>query len=81
LRNGCILVCSTLDPGLAPLMLAAGAVVVERGGILSHGAIVARQIGLPAVAVSQATRLLRDGQIVVVDGHQGCVLCLREDES
>ena len=59
-------------------MLAACAVVVERGGMLSHGAIVARQIGLPVVVVSQATRLLHDGQVVVVDADRGCVLCPAE---
>ena len=77
-RNGFVLVCSTLDPGLVPLMLAACAVVVERSGMLSHGAIVARQIGLPVVVVSQATRLLHDGQVVVVDAGRGCVLCPAE---
>jgi pyruvate,water dikinase len=77
-RNGFVLVCSSLDPGLVPLMLAACAVVVERGGMLSHGAIVARQIGLPVVVVSQATRLLHDGQVVVVDAGRGCVLCPAE---
>jgi pyruvate,water dikinase len=78
LRNGFVLVCSALDTGLVSLMLAASAVIVERGGILSHGAIVARQIGLPVVVASQATRLLRDGQVVVVDADRGCILCAPE---
>lgn len=80
LRNGFVLVAPSLDPGLAPLMLAACAVVVERGGILSHGAIIARQVGLPVVVASQATRLLRDGQVVVVDADQGRILCRPENK-
>ncbi len=79
-RNGAVLVCSALDPGLVALLLTACAVVVERGGMLSHGAIVARQIGLPVVVASQATRLLHDGQVVVVDADRGCVLCPVEGE-
>ena len=72
---GSVLVCTSLDTGLTPLLLRTAAVVVERGGLLSHGAIVARQLGIPAVVLAGARQLLRDGQVVVVDGDRGCLLC------
>ncbi|NLF68082.1 MAG: hypothetical protein GX575_03395 [Candidatus Anammoximicrobium sp.] len=72
---GSVLVCPSLDTGLTPLLLRAVAVVVERGGLLSHGAIVARQLGIPAVVLAGAGQLLRDGQVVVVDGDRGCLVC------
>ena len=75
---GSVLVCPSLDTGLTPLLLRAAAVVVERGGLLSHGAIVARQLGIPAVALAGAGQLLRDGQVVVVDGDFGCLVCQEE---
>ena len=73
--RGFVLVCASLDTGLTPLLLRAAAVVVERGGLLSHGAIVARQLGIPALVLADASQLLRDGQMVVVDGDRGCLLC------
>ncbi len=75
LPAGSVLVCSSLDTGLTPLLLRVAAVVVERGGLLSHGAIVARQLGIPAVVLPNASQLLRDGQMVVVDGDGGGLLC------
>ena len=55
-----------------PLFLTAGALVMEVGGIMSHGAVVAREYGIPAVVgVKGATRLLRDGEIIEVDGATG----------
>ena len=62
------------DPGWTPLFLKVGGVVVELGGMLSHGAVVAREYGLPAVVnVPGATTVLKDGQMVTVDGRQGVV--------
>jgi phosphohistidine swiveling domain-containing protein len=72
-----ILVCPSTDPGWAPLFLNARGLVVERGGVLSHGAIVARDFGIPAVACPQATRQLRDGDTVRVDGNQGRAFVLK----
>jgi pyruvate,water dikinase len=70
--NGDIIVSSVIDPGLTPLFGVAAGVVVEMGGMLSHGAIVAREYGIPAVAnVRDATRLLRDGERVAVDATLG----------
>ena len=66
-----VLVCPSTDPGWTPLFLNAVGLVVERGGMLSHGAIVARDFGIPAVVCPEATRLLRDGDRVHLDGDRG----------
>ncbi len=72
LRSGEILVTRATDPGWTPLFSIAGGLILERGGLLSHGAIVAREFGIPAVAgVDNATRLIRDGMQVALDGHSG----------
>ena len=71
-----ILVCASTDPGWTPLFLNACGLVVERGGVLSHGAIVARDFGIPAVACPQATKQLHDGDLVRVDGNQGRVFVI-----
>lgn len=74
LRNGEILVAPLTNPVWTPLFAVAGGVVTEVGGILSHGAIVAREYGIPAVmGVAGATSLVQDGQAVVVDGNKGLV--------
>jgi rifampicin phosphotransferase len=74
-----VLVCPSTDPGWTPLFLNARALVVERGGVLSHGAIVARDFGIPAVVCPNATRLLKDGQRVRVDGNAGIVSLLARE--
>jgi rifampicin phosphotransferase len=74
LRPGEVLVARATDPGWTPLFLIAGAAVVERGGMLSHAAIVAREVGIPVVVdVALATSALRDGERVRVDGSSGLV--------
>jgi len=65
--DGYILICESLDPGLTPLLAAARGLVVERGGALSHGAVVARQLGVPAFGCPQATRLIRTGDWLSLD--------------
>ncbi len=77
LERGEVLVCRGTDPGWTPLFLQAGALVMETGGAVSHGSIVAREYGLPAVAgVADATSRLTDGQRVRVDGQSGQVVIL-----
>ncbi len=77
LEPGAVLVTAATDPSWVPLLLQAGALVVERGGPLSHAAIVAREFDLPAVLnVSGATTLLSPGQEVDVDGVAGTVTIL-----
>lgn len=74
LRPGEVLVARATDPGWTPLFLMASALVLEQGGMLSHGAVVAREYQLPAVAnVPGAMSRLRDGQVVTVDGGRGVV--------
>ena len=69
-----ILVCPSTDPAWTPLFLNAAGLVMERGGILSHGAVVAREYGVPAVAnIPNATQHIADGQTLQVDGNQGTV--------
>ncbi len=74
LEPGDILVTRAADPGWTPLFLTAGALVLELGSMLSHGAVVAREYRLPAVVnVQGATRVLEDGMEVTVDGDFGRV--------
>ena len=74
LEPGEILVAPSTDPGWTPLFLTAGALVMEMGGVISHGAVVAREYGIPAVVgVPDATTRLRTGQTVTVDGAAGTV--------
>ena len=78
---GSILVLEYSNPGWTPVYTVAAGLVTEEGGLLSHGSIVARERGLPAVIqVRDATRLLRDGQRVRIDGDRGSVLVLDEGE-
>jgi phosphoenolpyruvate synthase/pyruvate phosphate dikinase len=71
---GDVLVARATDPGWTPLFLNAGAIVLEVGGMLQHGALVAREYGKPCVAgIENATSILRDGQAVEIDGSNGVV--------
>jgi pyruvate,water dikinase len=78
LGNDYILVCPGTDPGWTPLFVHARGLIVERGGILSHGAIVARDFGIPAVVLEQATRRIPDGARVEIDGSRGLVVFLEQ---
>jgi pyruvate,water dikinase len=74
LEPGEILVCPGTDPAWTPLFLAAGGLVMEVGGMMTHGAIVAREYGIPAVVgVDRATQRLQTGDLVRVDGSTGLV--------
>ena len=78
LLPGEILVAPYTDPGWTPYFLAAAGIVVDVGGLLSHGSVVAREYGLPAVVnVGAGTRLIRTGDLVRVDGTRGCVSVLK----
>ncbi len=68
-----ILVCPSTDPGWTPLFVSARGLVVERGGVLSHGAIVARDFGIPAVVCPGATKRIKDGSRLRVDGNRGMI--------
>jgi rifampicin phosphotransferase len=72
LEPGEILVAPSTDPGWTPLFLTAGGLVMEMGGPMSHGAIVAREYGIPAVVgVPDATERINTGELITVDGAAG----------
>jgi rifampicin phosphotransferase len=74
LEPGEILVAPSTDPGWTPLFLTAGGLVMEMGGSNSHGAVVAREYGIPAVVgVPDATTRITSGQLLTVDGAAGSV--------
>lgn len=74
-RRGDILVVSVIDPGLAPLFAVAAGLVAEMGGTLSHGAIIAREYGLPAVVnVSGITTKLKEGDRISLDAERGEII-------
>jgi phosphohistidine swiveling domain-containing protein len=74
LEPGEILVAPSTDPGWTPLFLTAGGLVMEMGGPMSHGAIVAREYGIPAVVgVPDATERIETGQRITIDGSEGIV--------
>ena len=78
-KSGEILVCDAVDPNMTFVIPLAGGVVERRGGMLIHGAIIAREYGLPCVTgVPEATRRIRTGDALTVDGYLGIVI-LGED--
>jgi phosphohistidine swiveling domain-containing protein len=82
LDDGDILVCETTDPAWVPLFLVAGAVVTDHGGLLSHGPIVARELGIPCVCGTEdGTQRIGEGQLVRVDGNRGTVTILEDRPS
>jgi rifampicin phosphotransferase len=73
-QRGEVLVCDTIDPTMTHIVPLAAALVERRGGMLIHGAIIAREYGLPCVTgVAHATRHIRTGDRVTVDGYLGIV--------
>lgn len=72
-----ILVTASTDPAWLPLLHLASGLIVERGGLLSHGSVIAREYGLPAVAnIVNATQIFQTGDSVLVDGSTGVVQVL-----
>ena len=77
LLPGEILVARATDPGWTPLFINAAGVILEVGGLLQHGALVAREYGRPCIAgIDGATSLLKDGQEIEMDGASGVVKIL-----
>lgn len=81
IQKGEILVAPFTDPGWTPLFLNAAGLVMETGGLLTHGTVVAREYGIPAVVgIVDATTLIKTGDRIMVDGTSGFVQILpRED--
>lgn len=74
-----ILVTSNTDPGWTPVFSKISGLITETGGILSHGAVVSREYGIPAVtAVSNATKIFKNGQKVKIDGNDGVIYIMEE---
>ena len=74
LAKGDVLVTKQTDPGWGPVFFLISGLVIERGGMLSHGAILAREFGIPCVVgVRDATRVIPDGATITVDADRGCV--------
>lgn len=80
--NGEILVAARTDPGWVPLFATASALLIERGSMLSHSVIVARELGIPAVVgATNATKKVKTGDIVELDGTTGLVKVISRAES
>jgi pyruvate,water dikinase len=73
LGSNYILVCPSTDPGWTSLFVNARGLVVEKGGVLSHGAIVARDFGIPAVVCPGATSRIKEGSKLRLDGNRGMI--------
>ena len=80
LDPGDILITAYTDPSWTPLFVAIKGLVTEVGGLMTHGAVIAREYGLPAVVgVERATRLIEEGQRIRVNGTDGYVEILPDD--
>ena len=78
LGDDCILICPSTDPSWTALFTTIKGLVVERGGVLSHGAITARDFSIPAVACPDTTQTIKDGAKVRVDGDRGHITIIEE---
>jgi rifampicin phosphotransferase len=79
---GEILVCPGTDPAWTPLFMSAGGLITEVGGMMTHGSVVAREYGIPAVVgVHQATTRLQTGQRIRLNGSTGQITVLDESEN
>lgn len=78
-RKGDILVCRFTDPSWTPIISLAGGIVADIGGALSHGAIIARELGVPAIVNTRVgTRRIPDGALIEIDGGSGEIRLLGE---
>jgi pyruvate,water dikinase len=78
-QSGEILVVPRTDPGWTPVFSKVGGLITETGGILSHGAVVSREYGIPAVTnIPNACRVLKTGQILTINGFNGICEIIRE---
>jgi rifampicin phosphotransferase len=74
LEDGDILVTQFTDPSWTPLFVSIKGLVTEVGGLMTHGAVIAREYGLPAVvSVENATELIKDGQMIRINGTEGYI--------
>ena len=81
LNEGEILIANHTDPGWTPLFQTAKGLVTEVGGLMTHGSVVAREYGIPAVVgVDDAMKKIKDGQWIRVDGNQGFVEIIKDED-
>ena len=74
IQPGDIIVCPSSNPSWVPVFAIAGGLVTNTGGVLSHAAVVARELGLPAVVgVADATVHIADGRLIEIDGGRGII--------
>ena len=74
-QSGEILVVPRTDPGWTPIFSKIGGLITETGGILSHGAVVSREYGIPAVTnIINARKLIKNGQVITMNGFNGEVI-------
>ncbi|HSV71481.1 MAG TPA: PEP/pyruvate-binding domain-containing protein [Methylibium sp.] len=78
-KRGEILIVHATDPGWTPVFMLIKGIVLETGGLISHGALLAREYGLPGVQVEGALTLVPDGATITVDGDSGVVI-IHDDE-
>jgi pyruvate,water dikinase len=79
LQKGEILVCPGTDPSWTPLFMLAGGLAMEVGGMMTHGAVVAREYGIPAiVGVHEATTRLKTGMKIRLNGSNGEIIILED---
>lgn len=81
LGKGYILVCPSTDPSWTPLFVNAAGLILEQGGTLSHGAVVAREMGIPAVILENATSLFQQDELLGIDGAAGLVYRLQDKDN
>jgi phosphohistidine swiveling domain-containing protein len=74
LKQGEILVTHHADPGWTPLFTIAAGLVIEVGGVICHAAMVARELGIPAISITGATSLITDGSTIELDADEGTVI-------
>lgn len=79
LKEGEILVTHHADPGWTPLFTVASGVIIETGGVICHAAMVARELGIPAVVIRGATTLIPEGKVVELDADEGTVKIMTND--
>ncbi|MFC2081182.1 PEP/pyruvate-binding domain-containing protein [Bacteroidota bacterium] len=78
---GYILVCHSTDPSWTPLFINANGLILEKGGMLSHGAIVAREMNIPAIVVPDAMSIIEEDTFITVDGNNGSFKETKESDT
>lgn len=69
------------DPGWTPVFMLIKGIVLETGGLISHGALLAREFGLPGVQIEGALQLIPDGATITLDGDSGAVIIHPDDDT